>query len=111
MSDQVHYHRGVNRSETLVFEEPCGPQDSIPETLIPKGNKSRVSGVGVEAIFTSPASTIPEEVKAGIREHKPAILARLHRVWDGQAPPLGRAPRTEEELRRLKDYWEEPWGV
>jgi len=49
MSDQVHYHRGVNRSETMVFEEPCGPHDSIPETLIPKGNKSRVSGVGVES--------------------------------------------------------------
>ena len=48
MSDQVHYHRGVNRSETMVFEEPCGPHDSIPETLIPKGNKSRVLGVGVE---------------------------------------------------------------
>ena len=57
MSDQVHYHRGVNRSETLVFEEPCGPHDSIPETLIPKGNKSRVLGVGVES--NRPATNLP----------------------------------------------------
>ena len=57
MSDQVHYHRGVNRSETMVFEEPCGPHDSIPETLIPKGNKSRVLGVGVESIH--PATNSP----------------------------------------------------
>jgi len=57
MSDQVHYHRGVNRSETMVFEEPCGPHDSIPETLIPKGNKSRVLGVGVES--NRPATNSP----------------------------------------------------
>ena len=57
MSDQVHYHRGVNRSETLVFEEPCGPHDLIPETLIPKGNKSRVSGDGLESI--RPATNFP----------------------------------------------------
>jgi len=56
MSDQVHYHRGVNRSETLVFEEPCGPHDSIPETLIPKGNKSRVSGDGLELNYTENAT-------------------------------------------------------
>jgi len=55
MSDQVHYHRGVNRSETMVFEEPCGPHDSIPETLIPKGNKSRVLGVGLESNYTENA--------------------------------------------------------
>ena len=55
MSDQVHYHRGVNRSETLVFEEPCGPHDSTPETLIPKGNKSRVLGVGVESNYAENA--------------------------------------------------------
>ena len=57
MSDQVHYHRGVNRSETMVFEEPCGPHDPIPETLIPKGNKSRVSGVGVGS--NRPATNFP----------------------------------------------------
>ena len=44
MSDQVHYHRGVNRSETMVFEEPCGPHDSIPETLIPYFSCRHYSG-------------------------------------------------------------------
>ena len=57
MSDQVHYHRGVNRFETLVFEEPRGPHDPIPETLIPKGNKSRVSGDGLES--NRPATNSP----------------------------------------------------
>ena len=61
-----------------------------------------------ENVIICPASRVPPEVKAGIREHKPGILARLRPAGDGQPPPLGRPPKTEKELRRWMDHTADP---
>ena len=73
-------------------------------------------GVTVRAeggmVLLQPGSKVPLELKDAVREHKPQILAQLRRAMrplgDGQTPPLGRPPKTEQELRRLVDHLADP---
>lgn len=59
-------------------------------------------------IIVSPASRIPPEVKAAIKEHKHEILGRLRHVSDGQPPPLDQPLKTEQELRIWIDHTKDP---
>ena len=61
-----------------------------------------------DELVLRPASKVPADLLAQVKEHKPEILARLRPLGDGQAPPLDRPPATEQELRRLYDHWREP---
>ena len=76
---------------------------------------NRLSELGVTAraeggmVLIQPASKVPPELKDAVRENKAEILALLDGpVGDGQAPPLDRPPKTEQELRRLIDYLDDP---
>lgn len=75
----------------------------------------RLAELGVTAsaeggkVWIEPASKVPAELKAALRENKPEILTILTGpTGNGQAPPLDRPPRTEEELRRLIDHLADP---
>ena len=59
-------------------------------------------------VVVSPASKIPSEVRAAIKEHKSGILASLRPIGDGQPPPLHHPPENETELRRLIDWQANP---
>jgi tubulysin polyketide synthase-like protein len=69
-------------------------------------------GVSVRAdgdnIVVSPASKIPPQVKAAIREHKSAILAQLRPSRDGEHPLLDHLPATREELVLLVEQLADP---
>jgi hypothetical protein len=69
-------------------------------------------GVSVRAIgdnvVVSPASKIPLEVKAAIRENKSAILARMRPGCDVEHLLLDHPPATREELVLLMEQLADP---
>lgn len=75
------------------------------------GITARTAG---DKLLLEPGSKVPTALLAEVRQHKADIVARLKceisekRVGDGQAPPLDRPPQTEQELRRLLDYLDDP---
>ena len=58
----------------------------------------------------APKGVLTPELRQALVEHKAQILStlRYRRVGDGQPPPLDRPPNTEQELRRLVDYLDDP---
>ena len=57
-----------------------------------------------DELVLSPASKIPPNLLAEVRQRKDEIIQELRQPYgDGQAPPLNRPPKTEQELRRWMD--------
>jgi len=54
--------------------------------------------------YRAPQGALTPELRKAMAEHKAAIISTLRRLGDGRAPPLGRPPQTEQELRRLIDH-------
>ncbi len=56
-----------------------------------------------------PASKVPADLLAEIRQHKAEIVRELQPAYgDGKLPPLRHPPGDETELRRLLDYLADP---
>ena len=80
----------------------------VLDKLSALGITARAAG---EKLLLEPGSKVPADLMAEVREHKVDItshLRREERVGDGQLPPLSRPPATEQELRRLMDYLDDP---
>ena len=64
-----------------------------------------------DELVLRPGDKVPAELLPEVRQYKAEILAHLRReerVGDGQAPPEDRPQATEQELRRLVDYLDDP---
>ena len=72
----------------------------------------RSCGVSVsvdqDELVLRPGNKVPADLLPEVRQHKAGIIDRLRAVGDGQAPPLDRPPKTEQELRRWMDHTADP---
>ena len=73
-------------------------------------------GVEVELIGdqvqVTPVAKIPDDLLAEAKNHKAEIVRELRPAYgDGQQPPLDRPPTTNQEIRRLYDYWRSEPGA
>ena len=79
----------MTSGETLAELERLGV------VLEPNGDKLR---------YRAPQGALTPELREAITENKAEIISTLRRLGDGQAPPLDRPPKTEQELRRWMDH-------
>ena len=73
----------------------------------------RELGVEVELIGdmvqVTPLAKVPSGLMAEAKAHKAEIVCELQRPFgDKCSPPMDRPPETEQELRRLIDYTNDP---
>ena len=61
-----------------------------------------------EELVLRPGNKVPADLLPEVRQHKAGIIEQLRAVGDGQAPPLNRPPKTEQELRRWMDHTADP---
>jgi hypothetical protein len=79
----------------MTAVEILGRLNDLGVSVRVNGNKVRVA----------PVSAVPGELLAEAKAHKQELIDELTTTYgDGQPPPLGRPPATEQELRRLMDY-------
>ena len=83
----------MTSSETLTELDRRGV------VLEPNGDKLR---------YRAPQGALTPELREAITENKAEIISTLRRLGDGQAPPLDRPSKTEQELRRWMDYTADP---
>ena len=83
----------MTSGETLAELERLGV------VLEPNGDKLR---------YRAPQGALTPELREAITENKAEIISTLRRLGDGQAPPLDRAPQTEQELLRWMDHTADP---
>ena len=83
----------MTSGETLAELERLGV------VLEPNGDKLR---------YRAPQGALTPELREAITENKAEIISTLRRLGDGQAPPLDRPPKTEQELRRWMDHTADP---
>ena len=60
--------------------------------------------VDQDELVLRPGNKVPADLLPEVRQHKAGIIEQLRPAGGGQAPPLNRAPQTEQELRRLIDH-------
>ena len=83
----------MTSGETLAELERLGV------VLEPNGDKLR---------YRAPQGALTPKLREAITENKAEIISTLRRLGDGQAPPLDRPPKTEQELRRWMDHTADP---
>ena len=83
----------------MTSSETLAELDRRGVVLEPNGDRLR---------YRAPQGTLPPELREAITENKAEIISTLRRLGDGQAPPLDRPPKTEQELRRWMDHTADP---